>query len=523
MALGIARRSREAEEAARRMSADVANSARQELQSQMEGLNNDIARLWADYDQAVSQRTGQIMGRLTFSPYEEGGRQQAFENASENVLNIEERLYKLRKRNLEAQKASREEIERLSRLRQSQTEDALSMSDFRNMMRAAVYERDRINAEFKKQEAELVEAHAEAREKMLAAEKEASKTRGQIMKRDLQSQFDELREWTENMSTLAERGFDERLIEKFREKGVQASGEIRAFVEMTDNELDGFVELWREKYELARNTAIEELVPLRRETLAEVGAIRVELAKLGRQELKLNLAYEEAILLEDIKYGLKNGLIELADISAESLELLTHEFKQKGEEALNLLGLTIAEDGTVQRYVEDLSRRASRTLGDSIRTADYPRKGRNIVEGLILGLDAKAPILIERARALAASVAEAMANVLEIFSPSRVMFRLGEYVADGFILGIDKMALAVDKMKDYAEEIKRVSHIELDFSTTTRTNARQFAGQQQQVPSYTRAGTVVEKIDMNFYDVKERDTAFEAYRKVKRLKALGYS
>ena len=70
--------------------------------------------------------------------------------------------------------------------------------------------------------------------------------------------------------------------------------------------------------------------------------------------------------------------------------------------------------------------------------------GRNLIEGLWGGIKAKFDSVIARVKALASKLPMAVKKVLGIASPSKVMYKLGEYTGEGFANGIEAMTRAVE-------------------------------------------------------------------------------
>ena len=69
--------------------------------------------------------------------------------------------------------------------------------------------------------------------------------------------------------------------------------------------------------------------------------------------------------------------------------------------------------------------------------------GRNFIAGLWNGISAKFNAVIGKVKAMASRLPKAVKAVLGIHSPSKVMYKLGEYTGEGFALGIEAMSRAV--------------------------------------------------------------------------------
>lgn len=109
--------------------------------------------------------------------------------------------------------------------------------------------------------------------------KESEEITGQQLIENLQGQVDTLKQWTENIKTLIARGVDEGLIKELEDMGPSAATQIAALTTLSDEELNQFVSLWREKSSLARTQAIEELEDMRIETEEKLEQLKEETAK----------------------------------------------------------------------------------------------------------------------------------------------------------------------------------------------------------------------------------------------------
>lgn len=65
--------------------------------------------------------------------------------------------------------------------------------------------------------------------------------------------------------------------------------------------------------------------------------------------------------------------------------------------------------------------------------------GKNIMNGLLNGINSVAGTIYNKAKEIANNVATSIKNALNIHSPSRVMFELGDYTMQGFQLGLEKL------------------------------------------------------------------------------------
>lgn len=130
----------------------------------------------------------------------------------------------------------------------------------------------------------------------------------------------------------------------------------------------------------------------------------------------------------------------------------------------NLISKAIHSAADVFRVFGSLATRALSGVAARMGTV-----GRQIVQGLINGIKAGIGGVIATMRRLASSAVNAAKNALVIRSPSRVMFGVGQYTAEGFVKGIDDKKPAVaraarnsaklyvnETLKELAEGRKRI-------------------------------------------------------------------
>ncbi|CCO08278.1 hypothetical protein [Desulforamulus hydrothermalis] len=96
---------------------------------------------------------------------------------------------------------------------------------------------------------------------------------------NLRGQVDAFEKWQENIADLAAKGVDEGLIEELRQMGPKAGPEIAALNTLTDEQLQEYVTLWREKNEMAREEAITQLEQQRQEMYQKLSEIRQDAQK----------------------------------------------------------------------------------------------------------------------------------------------------------------------------------------------------------------------------------------------------
>lgn len=99
---------------------------------------------------------------------------------------------------------------------------------------------------------------------------------GQELLANLKEQVKEFTSWQNAIAALASKAVDEGLIAELRQMGPKALPQIQALSSMSEGKLEEYVELWRQKHELARGQAGTELDALKTETYAKIEALRTD-------------------------------------------------------------------------------------------------------------------------------------------------------------------------------------------------------------------------------------------------------
>ena len=227
---------------------------------------------------------------------------------------------------------------------------------------------------------------------------EKNKANGKELTMNLASQVELLDDYNKAIQKIEERGLDEAFVNMLKGLGVDATGEIEALAKMTDSQLTNYVKLWEEKNALAKEAAIEELEPLKAETLAKIDELSNE-AVSKYAELRGKYEEEAALLMA----GLKEDMLATGQAGYDEL---------------------VAQ------------------------IDDYTSAGADLMDGVTAGIMEKSPALVEAVtsavrRAIAAAKAEA-----GIHSPSRVMkTEIGHNLAEGVKVGwADRMAKVKDSV-----------------------------------------------------------------------------
>lgn len=172
---------------------------------------------------------------------------------------------------------------RLSQLRDQYLADAGNIDEYRKVSEAiykadqkALQEREKLwqsagdsilkleedfQRELSSRAAEIVNSY-----KLFEEVPEYQKTAGAELIANLEDQISAIERFYGNVAALEERGVSANLVDEIRKMGVSASGELAGLLELTDEQLTKYSDLFGEKQELANKLAADELKGLRNET-----------------------------------------------------------------------------------------------------------------------------------------------------------------------------------------------------------------------------------------------------------------
>lgn len=122
-----------------------------------------------------------------------------------------------------------------------------------------------------------------------------AKVSGNELIKILQNQVTVLANWSKNLQILAKRGVDQGLIAELQKMGPQAAAQVQALVNMSDKQLNQYVNLWREKHRLARTEAMSELDQLRQQTQQKIKELGATVTNLGKSLEKFKQTWASAL------------------------------------------------------------------------------------------------------------------------------------------------------------------------------------------------------------------------------------
>ncbi|RHW38699.1 hypothetical protein D1B33_07445 [Lysinibacillus yapensis] len=154
---------------------------------------------------------------------------------------------------------------------------------------------------------------------------------GQDLMQNLGSQVKTLQDWRRNLTELTSKGVDFSLIDQLREMGPQAASELAALNTLTEEELDLYVQLWREKNRLAKAQATAEMGPIKEETAQKIEELKQE---TSTQMAKYQNEWRKA--MKEVVGSTSSELSQMPSIGASAISGLVEGMQSKKAELVTV-------------------------------------------------------------------------------------------------------------------------------------------------------------------------------------------
>lgn len=92
-----------------------------------------------------------------------------------------------------------------------------------------------------------------------------TKVSGKTLMNNLQSQIDGVKNWADNLKTLAKKGISKGLLKELEDMGPQAASQIGALSKLSEPELKKYSDMWKEESKLAHKQAVDELSGMKKD------------------------------------------------------------------------------------------------------------------------------------------------------------------------------------------------------------------------------------------------------------------
>ena len=226
-------------------------------------------------------------------------------------------------------------------------------------------------------------------------------------------------------------------------------------------------------------TIVYNLINIFNKVLMDIGPMLAVMLKTGFQSLLAGILEAIAILIKDIpvvqalydpihnaaenmKSSVKNTMDEYSDILRgdnvlTAVRNATTNIKYVVKESSSQIKSTLTDSiGDINDAVADSSEELSKSMNDFAKgfqmntnegQKQSEKAGKDITEGLKNGIEDNIDDVKKAGAAAGKAAVDGAREETDTHSPSRVMFKLGQYLVDGLSLGItDKKDEAVDSM-----------------------------------------------------------------------------
>jgi len=195
---------------------------------------------------------------------------------------------------------------------------------------------------------------------------------------NLESNQELVSEWTDNLATLVDKGFDEGFIQTLKDKGIDAAKTVANLVDASDDEIKRLNEVFANGSQVAIDSMLEEFGL---DTTTSAGS---------------------------------DAISEIADGVEENTEFT---------------------DAAVQQVID-----AKAAMTTQVTNSNFSTIGSSMIQGMINGMNSLGSKLRSTARSLANSAYYAMNDALDICSPSKKTFEVGKFFVEGLSTGIAQTA-----------------------------------------------------------------------------------
>lgn len=232
---------------------------------------------------------------------------------------------------------------------------------------------------------------------------------------NMQTQVEGVRQWSENLETLAERGISQGLLQHLADMGPQGAGYVATFVNMTEEELQRANELYEDALSLPDDTA---------EAIVSSYTLAGEMAALGY----------------------KGGIEENAEAIATAGEAMAADTLDRTEGVLNKeTGENIGKNFVTglqkgisdsQPKVVDISHIVASailvTFQTDLDSSNFEEIGNQICAGLEQGIRNGQGGVVQAVQDICTAAVAAATIKLDIHSPSKKFQYLGEMSGEGY-------------------------------------------------------------------------------------------
>lgn len=382
----------------------------------------------------------------------------------------------------------------------------------------------------------------------------------QKMLENMQSQVDGVTQWEQNLAELAEKGINQDLLQHLAEMGPQGAGYVNTFNSMTSEELAQANDLWNQSLDIqgftneAGNQLIEAVGTVAAGGQEQFQALGEQLnaatneagnytvqglvdginnaadqagqagEQLGTKTIDgtnkgLGVASPSTKTRQsgmNVGMGLQLGItasIPMVQTAANlmgtrTIDTINRQLGTSGAASTKTrtAGMNVATGlanglragiPSVQSAAQTLAQAANVASHTAGHASSAYSAGYNISIGLANGISAGRSAVINAAISVASAAITAANQTLQVRSPSRVFRRIGEYVDEGFVMGIESGSGMVKSAVDRAFSFENPA----SFRTSQAGYANAGGNYNMLVAAFTEA---LKNVDLNInYNQRE--------------------
>lgn len=319
---------------------------------------------------------------------------------------------------------------------------------------------------------------------------ESESVSGDALLNNLKDQVLAIEDWDKALTDLASRGVGDALIEELQKMGPSASTQIKALLSLSDTQLNEYVELYGNKYALARTRAESELI-LMKEAIPEIlQDLRInakrELSDI-RESFDKSMTDIDTQMYGDLLMLNTNVDLQLDDLCKsfrESIDEINVDLKENLSEMKSTFdtamseieGLTIEELEELNRQFEDQITELNNNLEANLGTTEtlFSETGRQINEQANTTLTTLKEIYSTGSKA----VANLAQGILEgLPSAGEAAKSLVEVVLDQLSAMIERFrGIGIESAEAYVAGLRESGNINISNVPNANLSSEIFAG-----------------------------------------------
>lgn len=348
-----------------------------------------------------------------------------------------------------------------------------------------------------------------------------------ILINNLKAQVDAIHEWNSVLGSLTDKlGGNNPLLKQFESMGTDSYETLKLINDMTDEQLNTYVDLYNQYASEAMLRAKEENKSLKEQTKTDVASLKED-AKQKIKTLKDQYAKDLAELAKNsksngekvgssISKGVSKGIKGTASEVKEAAKMITQKVLNIKPDA-KISGEAVGESmarGAANSVKNNSNKviEAVRTITGRVKESSSEAKssgksiGEYIAQGIEKGIKDGESSIKAAARQAARGAYNSAKNELDINSPSKKFLWIGKMIDNGLALGINKNTDSVDNAISNLSNITQFPNPS-NLSTATAT------------VSGGTTGNNVTTITMNIYGAQGQDVKALADEVERRLNA----